>query len=121
MVSVIMPTAAVGTPASRLILLANGTWYPAPAGIAIRGAIPPDEQSIKSTPRGLSARASSTLSSIVHPPCAQSVVESRTNRGRVSGQTARTAVTISFNSRVRFRKLPPYSSVRLLLSGERNE
>ena len=40
--------------------------------------------------------------------------------GFCSGQTARTASYISMAKRMRFSVEPPYSSVRLLDSGERN-
>ena len=47
----------------------------------------------------------------------QSLAEMRTEIGLSSGQTARTAWNTSSGKRMRFSRLPPYSSVRLLVSG----
>src|SRR5271157_187998 len=54
------------------------------------------------------------------PPSVQSLAEMRTNSGARWNQDDRTAATTSRRMRVRFSKEPPYSSVRRLLSGERN-
>src|SRR5437660_2068482 len=118
--SVIRPTAPVGMPASRRTRSANGTWYPGPSGIFASATPPPDEQSIRSAPRAFSRRASSTVCSMSHPPSFQSVHESRTESGSRSGHTVRTASTTSRQNRRRPSYGPPYSSVRVLMSGERN-
>ncbi|MDI2022949.1 hypothetical protein PJL18_03494 [Paenarthrobacter nicotinovorans] len=55
------------------------------------------------------------------PPSIQSVAEMRTVKGLPAGQAARTASNTSNGNRSRFSKLPPYSSVRLLETGERKE
>ena len=55
------------------------------------------------------------------PPSYQSVAEIRTLIGRSAGQTARTASNTSSGKRSRFSSEPPYSSVRWLVSGERND
>jgi hypothetical protein len=46
---------------------AFAVWYPGPVGMATRGAIPPDEQSMRSTPSACSRRASAIESSTVQP------------------------------------------------------
>ena len=50
----------------------------------------------------------------------QSLAEMRTEIGLSSGHTARTARNTSSGKRNRFSRLPPYSSVRLLVSGVMN-
>ena len=71
-------------------------------------------------PRFFSSLASWTVSSGVQPPSTQSVAETRMPSGFCSGQTARTASYISMAKRMRFSLEPPYSSVRLLESGDKN-
>jgi hypothetical protein len=68
------------------------------------GTMPPEEQSMRSTPRGLTCRARAMESSMVQPPSVQSEAEMRSHRGRRSGQTLRTASMISRRMRVRFSK-----------------
>ena len=53
-----------------------------------------------------------------HPLSAQSVAEIRTISGVVAGIALRTAFVVSSKKRMRFSKLPPYSSVRWFISGE---
>ena len=53
--------------------------------------------------------------------CAALQKTHRKKSGMVGGMTARTASTISSGNRIRFSKLPPYSSVRRLLCGLKNE
>ncbi len=52
------------------------------------------------------------------PPGAQSTAEIRTESGLCSGHTARTASSTCRGNRIRFSSDPPYSSVRVLVSGE---
>ena len=68
---------------------------------------PPEEQSTKSTPSGLTCRASSADCAMSQPPSTQSVAEMRINNGRFSGHTRRTAWTVSRTSRARFSREPP--------------
>ncbi len=51
----------------------------------------------------------------------QSVADILRNRGISFGMVCLVRSTISRVRRVRFSKLPPYSSILLLLAGERNE
>ena len=44
----------------------------------------------------------------------------RTDIGKCSGHTARIAANTSSGQRSRFSSVPPYSSVRWLVSGDRN-
>ncbi len=69
----------------------------------------------------MKARASSTASCSSLPSGIQSVAEMRTVSGRSAGQAARTASKTSSGKRSRFSSEPPYSSVRWLEIGERNE
>jgi hypothetical protein len=55
------------------------------------------------------------------PFCAPSTEDTRTNSGIVVGISRRTASTISSGSRIRPSRSPPYSSLRVLEMGERNE
>ena len=80
--------------------------------------MPPDEQSITSTPFGFTSLASATLWSGPQP--ASSCTERRRNSGFEAGQCARTLSTTSIAKRMRFNSLPPYSSLRTLENGERN-
>ncbi len=72
-------------------------------------------------PCSAKARAIATASSTSVPPSNQSVAEIRTVIGRSAGHTARTASNTSSGNRSRFSSDPPYSSVRRLVSGDRNE
>ena len=54
----------------------------------------------------------------LHPLSAQSVAEIRTISGVDVGIAFRTACVVSSKKRMRFSKLPPYSSVRWFISGE---
>ena len=47
----------------------------------------------------------------------QSVAEMRTDIGFASGHAARTASNTASGNRMRFSRLPPWSSVRRLLTG----
>ena len=80
--------------------------------------MPPELQSITSTPLGFRILASATLWSGPQP--ASSSTERRTNSGLRAGQWARTLSTTSMEKRMRFSSLPPYSSLRTLENGERN-
>jgi len=115
---VIKPTAAVGMAACRRTASASGTRKLAPAGTRALGVPAPELQSIKSTPSAFSFLASSIDSSRVQPPSNQSVHDSRTASGLLSGHFGRTSRTVSSVNRMRFSKLPPYSSRRALDSGE---
>ena len=75
-----------------------------------------------STPAACSMRAISTASAGVMPSSpTQSLAEMRTEIGFSSGQAARTARNTSSGQRMRFSRLPPYSSVRVLVSGVMND
>ena len=74
-----------------------------------------------SAPWAMNARAISTASCSVLPSGTQSVAEIRTIIGLSAGQAARTASNTSSGNRSRFSSEPPYSSVRLLATGERND
>ena len=50
-----------------------------------------------------------------------SLPDTRTDMGRPTGQTARMALNTSRGNRSRFSTLPPYSSVSLFVSGDRND
>ncbi|SLI27835.1 Uncharacterised protein [Mycobacteroides abscessus subsp. abscessus] len=80
----------------------------------------PEETCSTSTPWAAKARAISTASSTVLPPSAQSVAEMRTDSGRSAGHTCLIASNTRSGNRSRLSRLPPYSSVRRLASGERN-
>ena len=71
-----------------------------------------------SAPAAWKARAIATASSGVLPPGAQSWAEMRTLIGRCCGHTSRSAVNTSSGQRSRLASEPPYSSLRLLVSGE---
>ena len=119
-----MPTAIEAMPTSFRTLSAYGTWKPRPRGTCAAVAepeMPPEEQSITSTPRAFNSRAKATVSSRFHPSFAPSTAETRTNKGMVSGISRRTASTISSGRRMRPLRSPPYSSLRVLETGERNE
>ena len=73
-----------------------------------------------STPTSLSSRASATDWSISQPPSTYSLAESRTMTGSAAGNDSRTARATSTARRVRRSNVPPYSSVRRLVSGDRN-
>ena len=83
--------------------------------------IPPDEQSIRSTPNGSRIFASSLFSLVSHPPSIQSWDEVRRNSGIPAGITLLITSTTSSKNRIRFSKLPPYSSLRLFETGDKNE
>ncbi len=74
-----------------------------------------------STPLNFNSCAKTTVSSRFQPFCAPSTAETRTNNGMASGISRRTASTISSGSRMRPLRSPPYSSLRVLEMGERNE
>ena len=83
--------------------------------------MPPEEQSITSTPRAFNSRASTTVSSMFQPSLVPSTDETRTNSGIDAGISRRTASVICSNRRMRPVRSPPYSSLRVLETGERNE
>ena len=115
------PTATVGIPISLRILSENGVWNIRPYAGALSGVVCPLETSIRSHPACAKARAICTASSPVSPPSTQSVAEMRTDIGFSAGHTSRIAANTSSGKRKRFSRLPPYSSVRRLVSGERKE
>ena len=80
--------------------------------------MPPEEQSITSTPLGFTSRARATL--CAGPQPASSSTERRRKSGFAAGQWARTDSTTSMQKRMRFRSVPPYSSLRRLEKGDRN-
>ena len=51
------------------------------------GTMPPEDESMRSTPSGLTCRARAMESSMVQPPSVQSEAEMRSHKGRRSGQT----------------------------------
>ena len=55
------------------------------------------------------------------PSTVPSTEETRTNSGMSAGISLRTASTISSGSRMRPARSPPYSSLRVLETGDRNE
>ena len=76
----------------------------------------------------MSARISASLTvsstfqlSMSFSSSSQSVAEIRKKRGMSSGIAERVSSTNSRVRRVRFSKLPPYESLRLLLAGLRKE
>ena len=73
---------------------------------------------MRSQPASAKARPTSIASSPVSPPSIQSVAEMRTDIGFSSGQTARIARNTSSGKRRRLASVPPYSSLRRLVSGE---
>ena len=81
----------------------------------------PDDTSIKSAPAALNARAMAMASTSVLPPSTQSCAEIRTDIGSCTGHTWRIASNTSSGHRRRFSTVPPYSSVRWFVSGDRNE
>ena len=84
------------------------------------GELPPLEQSIRSTPIARMRRASSIDWPRSHPSSTQSVAEMRASSGSSAGQTSRTAAATSSGKRMRPSRSPPYSSVRVFDSGDRN-
>ena len=82
--------------------------------------IPAEDTSIKSIPRALSSRQSSTLWSISQPPSIQSVAEIRTAKACELGTINRSSLAISQSNLIRFSNEPPYSSVRLFEIGDKN-
>src|ERR1700676_4505367 len=71
-----------------------------------------------SPPTSFNIPENSIICSTVVPPGLQPTGETRTDNGFV-GHAARTARTTSNGKRARFARLPPNSSERLLLRGER--
>jgi hypothetical protein len=96
-------------------LVAVGDRPGAPTG---EPRMPPEEQSITSTPFGFTILASATP--LLRPPARIVLDERRRNSGLFAGQCARTHSTTSIAKRMRFDSLPPYSSLRTLANGERN-
>jgi hypothetical protein len=81
--------------------------------------MPPDEQSITSTPASFSFLEKAIVSSSDQPPSTSSIDETRTNRGFPAGQMFLTSFATSSGKRIRFSSEPPYSSLRVLVRGER--
>ncbi len=80
--------------------------------------MPPEEQSITSTPSVFSSFAKTTVSSMLQPPSTSSIDETRTKSGLPSGQALRTSAATSSGKRMRFSR----SAVRVAAcceSGER--
>jgi hypothetical protein len=55
------------------------------------------------------------------PSLVPSMDETRKNKGIAAGISRRTASTISSGSRMRPARSPPYSSLRVFETGDRNE
>lgn len=70
-------------------------------------------------PAAWNRHAMATASSAVLPPGNPSWQLRRTEIGRSAGQAARTASNTCSGKRARFATLPPYSSVRAFVSGDR--
>ncbi|MNY06471.1 hypothetical protein D3C86_1392300 [compost metagenome] len=81
---------------------------------------PPLETSIKFTFLVFKIFASSTLSEISQPFFAYSVPEILTNKAWFSVISELTAFTISIRNLALFSAFPPYSSVLVLESGDKN-
>ena len=75
---------------------------------------------MKSQPSALSWRAVSIVSSMLTPPSTHSTQESRMPIALPAGQTRRQASNTSSGKRRRLSAVPPYSSLRWLLMGDRN-
>ena len=116
----ISPTAPVVTSASLRMRAENWTWYPGNGVSVWVEELPPEEQSIKSTPSSLSQRLKSTHSSTSQPFSMYSVADTRTNSGIESGMAFRTALATSRGKRTLFSSDPPYWSSLLLESGDMN-
>jgi hypothetical protein len=78
--------------------------------IGATSVMPPEEQSMTSTPLALRILASRALCSGPQP--ALSSTDSRTKSGLWSGQCMRTASVTSDMKRMRLASEPPYSSLR---------
>lgn len=100
--SVIRPTAEVRMSTWLRMASAKGTWKFGLASILALCMAPPDETSIRSTPKVLSSLDKLTASLISQPPSAQSVADMRTKSGVVVGIQARTAFVVSIRKRVLF-------------------
>ena len=105
--SEIAPTAMVAMPASLRMRSAKGVWYMRPYTGCCFLLTCPEEQSTRSQPAALNARAISTASSGVMPPSTQSCAEIRTDMGWSAGQAARMAAKTSSGQRRRFAREPP--------------
>jgi hypothetical protein len=75
---------------------------------------------MKSQPSAFSWRTVSIVSSIVNPPSTHSTQLSRMPSALSRGHSLRQASNTSRGKRRRFSMVPPYSSLRWLLSGDRN-
>ena len=115
------PTATVGIPTSLRMRSANGVCHMRPYTGCWSATTWPELQSMMSAPAALNRRAMATASSPVLPPGNQSWHDRRTEIGRSCGHTARRAANTSSGQRARLSMLPPYSSVRWLVSGDRND
>ena len=79
---VIMPTAPVMIPVRWRILVGKRNLVArADGNLALPAPVPPEEQSMRSTPSGISCSASATDCSMSQPPSTQSVAEMRTKSG----------------------------------------
>ena len=99
---VIMPKAPVAMPASRRTAAAKGVGNPGPAVLFASGSVPPLEQSILLMPIVFSSRASTMVCCRFHPPSTQSMAETRTSTGNLSGHSSRTAQATERGNRRRF-------------------
>src|SRR3954462_7026230 len=70
-------------------------------------------------PSSCSTLERATVPSMSQPPGTQSVAEMRIQTGFSAGKIARTATKTSRGKRMRFSRLPPYSSSRLLARGDK--
>lgn len=99
--------------AQRIKLAVELTWYPGPILICCLMSLPPDETSIRSTPRLIDSSRSTADCSRPHemyspvfasfsPEACQSVAEMRMNSGLRAGSAAREISMISRGRRMRF-------------------
>src|SRR6185436_5154893 len=93
-------------------------WYMRPYTGFWCGTVWPVEQSIRSQPASFSRRVAAIRSSPDKPPGAQSAAEIRTDMGFSFEKADLQALKTAIGNRIRFSIEPPYSSLRLLVSGE---
>ena len=111
---------ATGIPASSRTFLAIGARKAGPQGIFASGVLKPTLTLTKSVPISLNCFTSSIDSlNVCSSSPSYSITPKRTVSGRFSGQTARTALSVSSKNRPRPCASPPYSSVRLLACFEK--
>ena len=122
----IFPTRITGTVLTDLIRTASSTFAPASSpwdGMILCGTSywEPPEISSASIPCSISTGTSSIISSTVFPPGTFSLPDILRIMGNSFPHFALIASTTSSRRRARFIRLPPYSSVRVFLSGDKND